>query len=57
MFVPIGRLLSIVECSGMRTKSSGLLDINEFGFDERLLDDLFVFMFDARRLTDVGDNE
>ncbi len=44
--------------SGIRTKSSVFVDIGVVGFDERLTDDLFVFVVGVRLLfTELGDGE
>jgi hypothetical protein len=56
--LPAGRHFSIVICSGISTKSSCFVDIGVVEVDERLTDDLVVFIIGARLLfTEVGDGE
>jgi hypothetical protein len=54
---PGGGLFSMVTFSGTSTKSSGFVDINVVGFDERLTDDLVVFIVGAGLFTEFGDGE
>ncbi len=43
--------------SGISTKSSVFVEIGVVEFDERLIDDLFVFDIEVRLFTEFGDGE